>query len=257
MNTSLIIARDRPIGHLAADDPRAAALLFRRGIDPARQGRLTLAEACAAAHVDLADLVRELETATAPPRDGRDDPSGWTLDRLVNHIVRKHHAYVRERAPILNNFLERLSTRHGRRHPELYAMRILFRSVSADLLTHLDTEEQVLFPYIKELALAARNRDRVLPGPFGTVRHPVRTLLGDHERESDRLNRITELACGYALPPDADSTYAGTFQLLKEFAEDLQWHVHLEANILFPRAVDLERPAAPWTPLDDSLDELR
>ncbi len=257
MNRTLIISQERPIGQLAADDPRAAELLFRKGIDPARHGRTTLVAACMQVHLDPAEVVREIEAATAAPRPAGDDMMDWTLDRLVYFIVRKHHAYVRERVPILVNFLERLSDRHGRAHPELYAMAILFKSVSADLLIHLDAEEQVLFPYIKELALAARNKSCVLPGPFGTVRQPIHALLTDHERESERLNRITELTCGYALPPDADSTYTGTFQLLKEFAEDLQWHVHLEANILFPRAIAMERPAAPWHPLDDSIDELR
>lgn len=257
MTRPLIIAQERPIGRLAADDPRAAQLLFAKGIDPARQGGLTLSQACTAARLDPLAVMKELEAATAAPRPAGDDMQEWTLDRLVNHIVQKHHAYVRERIPILLNFLERLSGRHGAAHPELYAMDILFRSVSTDLLAHLDLEEQVLFPYIKELAMAARNKSCVLPGPFGTLRQPVQALLGDHERESERLNRITELTCGYALPADADGTYVGTFQLLKEFAADLQWHVHLEANLLFPRAVELERPAAPWHPLDDSPDELR
>lgn len=257
MSRTLIISQDRPIGQLAADDPRAAQLLFRKGIDPARNGRATLAEACLHAQLDPAAVVQEIEAATAEPRPAGDDMQDWTLDRLVNHIVRTHHAYVRERVPILVNFLERLSDRHGREHPELYAMAILFKSVSADLLIHLDTEEQIIFPYIKDLALAARSKSCVLPGPFGTIRQPILALLSDHERESERLNRVTELTCNYALLTDADSTYTGTFQLLKEFAEDLQWHVHLEANILFPRAMEMERPAAPWHPLDDSIDELR
>jgi len=257
MSRTFVISSERSIGELAAGDPRAAELLFAKGFDPARQGRVKLADACVAAALDPVDLVHEMEAATAAPRPLGDDMRDWPLDRLVNHIVRQHHTYVRERIPILVNFLERLSDRHGREHPELYAMAILFRSVSTDLLTHLDTEEQVLFPYIKELALAARNQSAVLPGPFGTVRQPILELLCDHERESERLNRITELTCNYALPTDADSTYVGTFQLLKEFGEDLQWHVHLEANILFPRAVEMERPATPWQTLDDTIDELR
>lgn len=257
MSRPLIISQDRPIGELAARDPRAAALLFRKGIDPARHGRTTLAQACASVRLDPEAVVNEIEATTAAPRPVGDDMLDWTLDRLVHHIVRTHHAYVRERVPILVNFLERLSDRHGYQHHELYAMAILFKSVSADLLIHLDIEEQVIFPYIKQLAVAARSLSCVLPGPFGTIRQPILALLSDHERESERLNRITELTCGYALPTDADSTYSGTFQLLQEFAEDLQWHVHLEANILFPRTMDLERPAAPWHPLDDSVDELR
>ncbi|MDX9749614.1 MAG: hemerythrin domain-containing protein [Flavobacteriales bacterium] len=257
MSRPLIISHDRRIGELAAHDPRAATLLFQKGIDPARHGGATLAQACALARLETADVASAIAAATATPRPTGDDMAQWPLDRLVHHIVHRHHTYVRERTPLLVNFLERLSGRHGRRHPELFAMAILFKSVSADLLVHLDAEEQVLFPYIKELAQAARNRSCVLPGPFGTVRGPVRALLTDHERESQRLNLITGLTCGYALPPDADSTYVATFQLLKEFAEDLQWHVHLEANILFPRAIEMERPAAPWHPLDDEMDELR
>ncbi len=155
MSRTLLISQDRPIGQLAADDPRAAQLLFRKGIDPARNGRTTLAEACLRAQLDPAAVVQEIEAATAEPRPAGDDMQDWTLDRLVNHIVRTHHAYVRERVPILVNFLERLSDRHGREHPELYAMAILFKSVSADLLIHLDAEEQIIFPYIKPALLVA------------------------------------------------------------------------------------------------------
>ena len=143
--------------------------------------------------------------------------------------------------PSIQTWLARLVARHGGRHPELIQVRDTFDRLTYELATHMTKEENILFPAIDELAAARRAGDRLPASPFGTVLNPVRVMEDDHRAAGDFLARIRTLTHDFTLPDDACTTYRLCFRELERFENDLHWHVHLENNVLFPRALELEQ----------------
>ena len=162
------------------------------------------------------------------------------LTDLVRHIVDHHHAYVRSAAPALLTWLDRLVDRHGAQHPELPAVRETFAELAAELDAHMLKEENILFPYIAELAAAQANGSWLPSGPFGTVRNPIHVMENDHALVGELAARLRTLSDGFATPADADRTYRLCYQTLDEFVQDLHRHIHLEHTVLFPGAIALE-----------------
>jgi regulator of cell morphogenesis and NO signaling len=227
------------IGELVATDFRTAAVFERFGIDFCCGGRRLFADACRTAAADPAAVITALDAL--PASDGKDDDvTQWPTERLIDHIVTIHHGYVRSAVPIIASYLEKLQDVHGSRHPELARVRAYFDQIGADLTQHMVKEEQVLFPYVCELAARAETCGRAL-SPFGTVENPIHMMEREHREVADGLRIIRELTHGYAAPADGCTTYSVCMAELTRFERDLHRHVHLENNVLFPRAIELER----------------
>ena len=227
------------VGDIVAADYRTAGVFEQFGIDFCCGGRRSLDEACRTASADPTDVVRAL-TALPPHRVDDDDVMRWPVDRLIDHIVTVHHAYVRSALPRIAGYLAKLQEAHGARHPELARVAPTFDQVSADLEQHMLKEEQVLFPYVRDLAEHAEEPCGALPSPFGTVLNPIRMMEREHRAAADELGTIRELTNGYTAPEDGCTTYAVCMAELARFEQDLHRHVHLENNVLFPKAVQLE-----------------
>ena len=226
------------VGDVVARDFRTAGVFEQFGIDFCCGGRRSLADACRTATVDPAALLRALDAVTAI--DGRrDDVMAWPADRLVEHIVETHHAYVRAALPMIARYLAKLLDVHGAGHPELAEVRVAFARMARDLEQHMIKEEQVLFPYICELA-AREESCGLRPSPFGTVENPILMMEREHRAAADELRTIRELTDGYTAPADGCTTYAVCLAELARFEADLHRHVHLENNVLFPAAIALE-----------------
>jgi regulator of cell morphogenesis and NO signaling len=228
----------RTVGELVADDFRAAAVFEQFGIDFCCSGRRTLEQACRAAAADPALVVHAL-TALPPALDTDDDEARWPIPRLIDVIVSRHHAYVRSAMPAITRHLAKLVEVHGSRHPELARVAAYFQQIAADLSQHMIKEEQVLFPYVRDLAETGDSCGRT-QSPFGTVANPIRMMEREHQEVGDALRLIRELTRGYAAPDDGCTTYAITMAELHEFERDLHRHVHLENNVLFPAALRIE-----------------
>jgi regulator of cell morphogenesis and NO signaling len=228
------------VGEVVAMDFRAAAIFEEFGIDFCCGGRRSLDDACRSASADPAEVFRAL--SALPDAIGGDrDVLRWPLDRLVDHIVTTHHAYVREALPTIARHLRKLREVHGDRHPELARIVDLFNELDAELSQHLLKEEQVLFPHIRDLAEYDEQRCVALRSPFGTVENPIRMMEREHREAADALSSIRQLTGGYSVPHDGCTTYAVAMAELADFERDLHRHVHLENNVLFPRAVAIER----------------
>ncbi len=228
------------VGEVVATNFRAAAVFERFGIDFCCGGRRSIADACRTAAVEPAALVEAL-SALGAGSGGDEDVTTWSVTRLLDHIVERHHGYVRRSLPILSQYLQKLVRVHGERHPELARIATEFDVVSQDLLQHLMKEEQVLFPYVRLMA-DLREKGQALPAsPFGTVRNPIRMMEREHVDAADELRLIRELTNGYTVPADGCATYKVCFAELEAFERDLHRHVHLENNVLFPKAVALEQ----------------
>jgi regulator of cell morphogenesis and NO signaling len=211
----------------------------RFGIDFCCGGRRSLDDACRAAAADPAVVRRALDTLPPSAPDDDADVTRWPVDRLIDHVVSTHHAYVRAALPTLAHHLAKLVTVHGERHPELTRIAAAFDEMSHELQQHLMKEEHVLFPYIRELGTRVDGRPHA--SPFGTVENPIRMMERQHREAGDQLRLIRELTNGYTPPADGCTTYRVAFAELAQFERDLHRHIHLENNVLFPKAVVLEQ----------------
>src|SRR6476661_1502109 len=208
----------RTVGELIADDFRAAAVFERFGIDLCG-GRRTLEQACRAAAADPAAVCHALTSLPAATA-ADDDAAGWPIPRLIDFIVSTHHAYVRSAMPLILRHLEKLVEVHGARHPELPRVTAYFEQIALDLSQHMIKEEQVLFPFVRDLAEAGVTCGQTR-SPFGTVANPVRMMEREHQEVADALRIIRELTRGYAAPGDGCATYAITMTELQQFERDL------------------------------------
>ena len=229
------------IGEIVAADFRTAAVFEQFGIDFCCGGRRLFTDACRTAVVDPAEVGRALDALPATG-DAADNVTDWPTDRLIEHIVSIHHGYVRSALPTIARYLTKLESVHGARHPELSRVRAYFYQIGADLQQHMVKEEQVLFPYVRELA-ARGEKCGLTQSPFGTIENPIHMMEREHREVADGLRIIRELTHGYAAPADGCTTYAVCMDELLRFERDLHRHVHLENNVLFPRAVGLEHEA--------------
>jgi regulator of cell morphogenesis and NO signaling len=227
------------IGEIVATDFRAAGVFERFGIDFCCGGRRLLADACRSAEADPSAVIGALDALTGS-HDAAADATQWSVGRLIDYIVSVHHAYIRAAAPAITQHLAKIEEVHGERHPELARVRRYFDGIDADLRQHMVKEEQVLFPYVRELAERDETCGRVL-SPFGTVGNPIDMMEREHREVADALRLIRELTHGFTAPADGCTTYQVAMAELARFERDLHQHVHLENNVLFPRALELER----------------
>jgi regulator of cell morphogenesis and NO signaling len=167
----------------------------------------------------------------------------WTnqsLRALIAHIIQKHHSYVRQETPRIEMLLSKVVAKHGPTHPELLEINQLFSAIGRELSTHLLKEEQVLFPYIENLEDARLSGDPAPAAFFATVKRPVAMMVAEHEDAGALLSRMRELSSGFTTPAGACPTFLAAYRGLEEFERDLHQHIHLENNILFPRAIEME-----------------
>lgn len=230
----------RTIGSIVANDFRAAAVFTAHGIDFCCKGGRTIEAVCSANGIDPAALENEIKATLS--RDGApaDDPNTWSLTRLAEHIERVHHGFVNDRTPLLQQYLAKLCKVHGDQHPELFDIAREFDGCAGAMAAHMKKEELILFPFVTRLELAKREQSAPPVPHFGTVENPVRMMMHEHDEEGERFRRIAALSNGYTAPADGCNTYRAAFALLEEFEQDLHRHIHLENNILFPKAVALE-----------------
>ncbi|WP_106916090.1 iron-sulfur cluster repair di-iron protein [Chryseobacterium aurantiacum] len=228
------------IGNIVAEDFRTAAIFKRHGIDFCCKGGRTIEEACSNKKMDPEKIYEELETL--PKNEAITiDFNSWPLDLLADYIEKTHHRYVEEKTPILQAFLEKLCKVHGERHPELFEINALFNESAQDLAAHMKKEELILFPFVRNMIKTKISGGNLVQPVFGTVENPVNMMQHEHTVEGDRFRKIAEITNEYQPPADACNTYKVAFAMLQDFENDLHKHIHLENNILFPKAIQLEK----------------
>jgi regulator of cell morphogenesis and NO signaling len=232
---------NKTVRELAVENPAATRVLEKFGIDYCCGGGKSLREACQAADIAPDKLLDSLRAAGQPTGNGNKDWKAEPLADLIDHIVETHHAYTREELDRLEPLLAKVCSVHGQRHPELLRIQQLFAGLSQELTMHMMKEEQVLFPYINRMEEAVLERRPIVPPMFGTVRNPVQMMIHEHDSAGQALHDMRELSSSYTPPPDACVSFQTLYRTLDEFERDLHQHIHLENNILFPRAVEMER----------------
>jgi regulator of cell morphogenesis and NO signaling len=230
---------DKTIGEIVAADFRTATVFESHGIDFCCGGKVALAATCIEKGLDLAALTWELEAVQNEPAERNQNYSSWALPFLADYIVNTHHAYLKENDEQIVAYARKIATVHGAHHPEVIRIATIFEKIATDMAGHLKEEEEVFFPALKRADAAgiagvtpdARDRE--------TIRVSLLRLHREHQEIGDAIHEIRHLAKGYAIPGDVCNTFMVTYRKLKEFEDDLHKHVHLENNILFPKAAAL------------------
>ena len=229
------------IGEIVVQDYRTASVFKKYKIDFCCNGGRSLEEACTAKNMDATKLLEELKSVSKTIATETIDFNFWDLDLLIDYIEKKHHRYVNENIPVLLQYLDKLCKVHGAQHPELFTIRNEFQECTGALTAHMKKEELILFPFIKKMVNSSLQHQTIDSPSFSTVENPIHMMLHEHDIEGERFRRIAAASNDYTPPADACNTYSVTFNLLKAFEEDLHNHIHLENNILFPKAITLEK----------------
>ncbi len=235
------IATTTTVGEIAVEVPNATREFEKLGIDYCCGGSRTLGEACADAKISVEETLERLQKSmAATPPQGQQDWQALPLSDLIAHITSTHHVFVREECPRIETLVAKVLSVHGKNHPELLQVQQVFSGLAEELSVHLMKEEQVLFPYIFRMEESVLSGEPAPPAMFGTVVNPVRMMMQEHDGAGDALRSLRAITNDYAVPGDACISYRTLFQALQGFEADLHQHIHLENNILFPRAVALE-----------------
>jgi len=235
-----VTTTEKTVRELALENPAATRVFEKLGIDYCCGGSQSLNQACQAANVSIDQVLKSLEAAASQPA-GKD--RNWQkepLAELIAHINATHHRFVRQETARLDLLFDKVCDAHGSNHPELLEMRNTFSDLAAELTMHLMKEENVLFPYIVRMEEAAIQKEPVVPPPFGRVQNPVSMMMHEHDSAGSALRSLRQASGGYTLPPEACTSYQTLYKALAEFEADLHQHIHLENNILFPRAIEME-----------------
>ncbi|MEI6749728.1 MAG: iron-sulfur cluster repair di-iron protein [Bacteroidales bacterium] len=221
------------IGEIVADDFRSASLFKKEGIDFCCGGKKSLTQACEEKGVELTGFLKELIELKHTTASGNQNFKEWKLDFLCDYIVNTHHVFVSKALPDLVFYTQKIASVHSDHHPELIEVADLFARINEELLQHLKNEEEVLFPAIKK-ALEGNS-----PEAKALITAEIARMQGEHEFAGGAMDHINEITQNYVVPADSCNTYQVAFKLLEQFEDDLHIHVHLENNILYPKALKL------------------
>ena len=236
----MVVDTNKTIGEMVADDFRTASVFSANKIDFCCKGNRTLDEVCSQKGLDVSTVLEQLEKATATDNTSIDFNT-WELDLLIDYIEKKHHRYVEEKIQEIKPYLDKICKVHGEHHPELYEINQLFNDSAGELAMHMKKEELILFPAVRRMVKAQMQKTTPERPQFGSVNNPIKMMMHEHNNEGERFRKIEELSNKYNPPQDACNTYRVSFAMLKEFEDDLHLHIHLENNILFPKALELEK----------------
>jgi regulator of cell morphogenesis and NO signaling len=234
---------ERTVRELALENAAATRVFEKLGIDYCCGGNKSLGDACRASNLSVDQVIDSLEMAEEAAHAARKDRNWQTesLADLVAHIKNTHHEYTREEMARLVPLLNKVCSVHGKNHPELQQVRASFQNLVQELTTHMMKEEQVLFPYIVRMEETVIQKEPLLPAPFGSVQNPVTMMEHEHDSAGNALRSMREASCGYMAPGEACISYQTLYKALADFEADLHQHIHLENNILFPRAIAMEK----------------
>jgi regulator of cell morphogenesis and NO signaling len=227
---------DRTIGEIVADDYRTAKVFADHGIDFCCGGGVTLAAVCAERGIDLATLTGQLDAARSGPVEQGQNYGSWELSFLAGYIRNVHHTYLRENTGQIAAYAHKIAGVHGADHPEVIEIAAVFDQLSVRVAAHLQEEEAVLFPAVDRVDAARKAGSEPTASDRGTIEESLAKLGREHDEIGAAIHGIRHLAKGYLIPDGVCNTFVVTYQRLKEFEDDLHKHVHLENNLLFPKA---------------------
>ncbi len=232
------------VREIALEMPVTTRVFEEFKIDYCCRGNTMFDEACRNAGTDPAVVMERLDDVTAENVEAETLTTG-SLTGLIAHILDQHHGYTRDEIAQLRPLMEKVATRHGEHHTFLLELKVLFSRLCGELTPHMAKEELVLFPYIKQLEANATGVISAETPSFGTVQNPIRMMRIEHEDAGELLRQMRLVTNNYMLPNGACPSFTALFHRLDALEKDLHRHIHLENNLLFPRAIELEQKTFP------------
>lgn len=236
----MIITENNTVAEVVTNNIKTADIFKKHGIDFCCGGGVSIKKVCEKNNVVFSDLEKELSNVNNKVSIANNYDS-WKLDFLVDHIENIHHKYVEENTSIVLQYAAKVAKVHGHHYVEVVRINDLFIEVANELTTHMKKEELILFPFIKQLIKAEEKGEKVNLPHFGTVNNPIAMMEDEHENAGDIFKEIKKLSNNFTPPEGACNTFKALYSKLEEFEQDLHQHIHLENNILFPKAVLLEK----------------
>ncbi len=227
------------VAEVVTSNIKTADIFKKNGIDFCCGGQVLVSDICKRKNIDyevLKQQIYNLDTVKVEERDF----NSWDLNRLVDYIVDKHHTYVKEAIPLILVYAAKVAKVHGHHYTEVVQINKLFVDLASELESHMMKEEKVLFPFVKKLFQTTQSGDSIGAPHFGTVNNPIRMMEAEHDTAGAIINKIASLSNQFSPPSDACNTFRALYAKLFEFQDDLFQHIHLENNILFPKAIKLE-----------------
>ncbi len=229
------------IREIVATQPSAASILQRFDIDLCSQADASLNQACAELQLSVDQVLEKLSDAARNERGAPlEDPAALSLSRLIQHIVRTHHQYVRQELPRLAEMAHKLAGKRGDRAPELKTVEMLLEELRTDLFNHIQKEEMILFPFIAQMEEELLHAGALAHACFRSVVQPISMMMQEHESADGIISELRRLTHGFEPPDWACATHTALFAGLRAFEADLARHVRLENDVLFPRAIKME-----------------
>ena len=232
--------KNSTVGAIVADNIEYAKVFRRCGVDFCCGGDKTLVEAVNGDASLLDKVIDQLESVVISETTSALDFNQWPIDLLIDYVVKYHHNYIREEGPIIAPLLKSVIDAHGELNPSLYEVKELFDQALIDLHNHFDKEENILFPIIREILEAEKQGGKLPEFHCGSIENPIRVMIEEHDNEGERFRKIAELTNEYTPPVGACDSYRLVLRELKRFEENLHIHIHVENNILFPKALKVE-----------------
>lgn len=236
---------EKTIREIALEAPATTRVFEEFKIDYCCGGRRLISDVCETAGLDpiaLTDRINAVMNAAKFEPD-QDHPEDKKPTELIGYILAKHHIFTAQEIARLLPLMAKVVSRHGENHPELLELETVFGELCDSLIPHMQKEENVLFPYIQVLEASADGGISVGRPHFGTVQNPIRMMMGEHEADGERLERMRSITSDYLLPDGACPSYTALFAGMQDLERDLHRHIHLENNVLFPAAAKLEDAA--------------
>ena len=232
--------KNKSVGQIVSHNIEYAKVFKSFGVDFCCGGDLLLTQAVDETSVAIDAVVEALEKVESSSVTRALDFNQWSLDLLIDYLIKFHHDYIRQNGAPIVDLLNRVVEVHGEAEPHLYEVKELFVASLSDLNNHLDKEEGILFPLIRDL-LVARAKGESLPQfHCGSVENPIRVMMEEHDDEGVRFRTIAKLTANYTPPATACNSYKLVLDELRQFEENLHIHIHVENNILFPKSLELQ-----------------
>lgn len=229
----------KTVAEIVADNYKTADVFKKYGIDFCCGGQTSVSEVCTRKNINLSDIERDLSNINLMTRTSNNF-NGWELDFLIDYILTAHHSYVVDNIPRIKEYAKKVAKVHGHHYKEVVEIETLFNTIAEELILHMHKEENILFPYIVELVKSQNNKQKSQIPPFGQIQNPIRMMEMEHESVGSTFKKIAKLSNNYTPPPEACNTFNVLYAKLQEFEEDLHKHIHLENNILFPKAIRMD-----------------
>lgn len=231
----------KTIRDIALEAPATTRVFEEYKIDYCCGGRRSIEDVCQTAGIDPGILKDKLMAAAAARKDDLNEPERLGPSALIDHILATHHVFTASEFERLTPLMDKVVSRHGELHPELCEVQSIFNALSASILPHMKKEEMVLFPYIQMLDRSLDSDSPFDRPHFGTVDNPIRMMMMDHDSDGERLRKMRALTNDYTLPEGACPSFTALYAGLQDLEKDLHRHIHLENNVLFPAASELEK----------------